>query len=236
MEPINDQRVATNIVGINRNGSVFTGDEIRWFKGTNKAEQLGYIGAPNGQNGFSLAAGIDSSGDYVIGYSSTTVEGQDEAFIWNGGMTGLGFPPSDTLSVANGISGDSKTVVGYGRPTANGINGETTAFYWTTLSGIQPLSAPAGLPYTIANAVNEHGTIIVGCATASTTEGIGDQAIMWNNKRIPKTLASVAAQNGLSLAGWTLICATSVSASGKTIVGNGIDPDGHNEAWILQLP
>jgi len=232
MEPINDQRVAANIVGINRNGSVFTGDEIRWVKGTNRAEQLGEIGAPNGQNGFSLAAGIDSSGDYVVGYSSTTTEGQDEAYLWNGGMAGLGFPPSDTMSFANGISGDSKTVVGYGRPMTSG---ETTAFYWTTLSGIQPLSAPAGLPYTVANAVNEHGTIIVGCATANTEE-TDYQAIMWNNKGVPKTIASVAAANGLSTTGWTLTCATSVSASGKTIVGNGIDPDGYNEAWILQLP
>jgi len=241
MEQLNDGRIGSTVFGLNKNGAVLAGSDgeeaFRWVKGEKKAQLLGFLGIPSGStSGYSFANGMDSTGDYVVGSSSTTTQGQSEAYIWNGGMTGLGFPPSDTISSANGISGDSKTVVGYGRPTTLGINGETTAFYWTTLSGIQPRSAPAGLPYTIANAVNEHGTIIVGCATASTTQGVDDQAIMWNNKGVPKTIAAIAAQNGLSTTGWTLTCATSVSASGKTIVGNGIDPDGHNEAWILQLP
>ena len=104
------------------------------------------------------------------------------------------------------------------------------------MGGIQALSGPAGLPYTVANAVSNNGAVIVGCATASATAGTGDQAVMWNSQHVPKTIASVAAKDGISITGWTLTCATSVSASGKAIVGNGIDPDGHNQAWLLQLP
>ena len=232
MARLNDEKVATNIAAANRNGSILAGGDIRIVKGNNTPQSLGVLGTPEGGGTGAQAMSMDSTGDYIVGFSSTTTEGQVEAFIWNEGMSGLGFPPSDSISTANGISGDAKTVVGYGRPMTNS---ETTAFYWTTLSGIDPLSAPAGLPYTVANAVNEHGTIIVGCATANTEE-TDYQAIMWNNKGVPKTIAAIAAQNGLSTTGWTLTCATSVSGSGKTIVGNGIDPDGHNEAWILQLP
>jgi hypothetical protein len=36
--------------------------------------------------------------------------------------------------------------------------------------------------------------------------------------------------------GWTLTRATDISADGRTIVGNGINPFGLQEAWMLQLP
>jgi len=237
IEAFNDQKAASSAFGLNRNGSMMAGNEgdeaVRWTKGDIHAESLGFLGEANSESGFSLETGMDATGDNIVGRSSTSTVGQSEAFIWNGSMTALGFPGSDNLSVANGIGGDAKTVVGYGLPPDSD---ETTAFYWTLLSGIQALSGPAGLPYTIANAVSNNGSIIVGCATASTTAGTGDQAVMWNSQHVPKTIASIAAKDGISIAGWTLTCATSVSAGGKTIVGNGIDPDGHNQAWLLQLP
>ena len=40
----------------------------------------------------------------------------------------------------------------------------------------------------------------------------------------------------LDLAGWQLTEATGVSANGRTIVGNGINPDGQQEAWIATIP
>src|SRR5262249_38261040 len=39
-----------------------------------------------------------------------------------------------------------------------------------------------------------------------------------------------------SLAGWTLLDATGISANGTIIVGDGIDPQGNNEAWIADIP
>ena len=35
---------------------------------------------------------------------------------------------------------------------------------------------------------------------------------------------------------WTLTEATGISADGLTIIGNGINPDGHKEAWIATIP
>ena len=40
---------------------------------------------------------------------------------------------------------------------------------------------------------------------------------------------------GSSLAGWTLTEATAITPDGKTIVGNGIDPQGQQEGWIVKL-
>jgi len=237
LEAFNDQKAATGAFGLNRNGSIMAGNEgeeaLRWTKGDVHVQHLGFLGVPNSGSPISLETGMDATGDYIIGSSSTSTAGQSEAFVWNGGMSGLGFPSGDNASFALGIGSDSKTIVGFGYVTNTN---ETTAFYWTTLGGMQVLSAPAGLPYAVASAVSNNGSVIVGCATASTQPNIGDEAVMWNSHHVPKTVASIAAMDGISIAGWTLSCATSVSAGGKTIVGNGIDPDGHNQAWLLQLP
>jgi hypothetical protein len=44
---------------------------------------------------------------------------------------------------------------------------------------------------------------------------------------------------GLDLTGWALTEATGISgatAGGHTIIGNGINPDGQQEAWIATIP
>ena len=132
MEAFNDQKAATGAFGLNRNGSMMAGNEgeeaLRWTKGNIHAESLGFLGEANSESGISFETGMDATGDNIVGSSSTSTAGQSEAFIWNGRMTALGFPGSDNLSFANGIGGDAKTVVGYGRMTDSD---ETTAFYWT---------------------------------------------------------------------------------------------------------
>ena len=40
---------------------------------------------------------------------------------------------------------------------------------------------------------------------------------------------------GLDVTGWTLSHATSVSADGFTIIGNGINPSGQSEGWVANL-
>jgi predicted hydrolase (HD superfamily) len=41
---------------------------------------------------------------------------------------------------------------------------------------------------------------------------------------------------GLDLTGWTLEAATDISPNGRTIVGNGTNPNGDLEAWIAIIP
>jgi hypothetical protein len=40
----------------------------------------------------------------------------------------------------------------------------------------------------------------------------------------------------LSLTGWKLINATSISDDGSVICGNGINPQGLTEAWVATIP
>jgi len=45
-----------------------------------------------------------------------------------------------------------------------------------------------------------------------------------------------AADGITNLTGWTLTDATGISADGTIIVGDGIDPQGNDEAWIADIP
>jgi hypothetical protein len=70
--------------------------------------------------------------------------------------------------------------------------------------------------------------------------GIIDQnsrAFLWTQANGVQDLHQVLAADGLgtSVTGWTLTEATAITPDGNTIVGNGIDPQGHQEAWIVNL-
>ena len=41
---------------------------------------------------------------------------------------------------------------------------------------------------------------------------------------------------GVDLTGWTLSLATAISDDGMTIVGNGTNPSGDSEGWVVRLP
>ena len=48
-------------------------------------------------------------------------------------------------------------------------------------------------------------------------------------------LAELLADNGIDLTGWQLEEAVAVSADGTVILGNGINPSGDPEAWLVQI-
>ena len=60
---------------------------------------------------------------------------------------------------------------------------------------------------------------------------------MWDLRNgLASGLATVLTQAGVSLTGWTLSDANAVSADGLTIVGSGVNPQGHKESWIATIP
>ena len=62
------------------------------------------------------------------------------------------------------------------------------------------------------------------------------EAFIWDKEKGMRSLKSVLENDyNLDLAGWKLQGANDVSDDGLTIVGNGINPDGNFEAWMVQL-
>lgn len=210
------------IVGFS--GSASGDQAFRWTAGGGMVG-LGHL--PGG-GVFSGATGASHDGSVVVG-SSDVGAAVLQAFRWTalGGMTSLGIFPGGTGSTASDVNADGSVVVGYGY---SDISGELEAFRWTALGGLQGLGdLPGGLIFSRAEAVNADGSVIVGSgATAA-----GFEASLWTQSDGMRRLQDILQDDhGLDLTDWVLTSAYDVSADGRYIIGEGINPDGNEEAFL----
>ena len=172
------------------------------------------------------AAGVSADGSVVVGYSDTT--SGFEAFRWtSAGMEGLGHLAGGGLySEAAGVSADGSVVVG-NSDTTSGFE----AFRWTS-AGMEGLGYLAGGGSDgEALGVSADGSVVVGYSDTASV----DEAFRWTSAGGMQSVASILADKGVELTGWSLEGATGVSADGYTIVGYGLNPAGDYEAWVATL-
>ncbi len=126
------------------------------------------------------------------------------------------------------------------RPTAQSIVGWSfsasgrEAFRWTSGGGMVGLGdIPGGGFESLAHGVSADGSVIVGAGFADS----GLEAFIWDASSGIRNLRTALMNDyGIPLLGWTLTNARGVSADGLTIVGDGENPEGNLEAWIVTLP
>ena len=87
-------------------------------------------------------------------------------------MQGLGYLSGGNYSIAQGISGDGLTVVGY----ASNVTCNVEAFRWTQGTGMQGLGVLAGGTTSFGSAVNADGSVIAGYSDDASGNV---QAIRW---------------------------------------------------------
>lgn len=184
--------------------------------------------------------GFDQCGATAVSYDGTVVVGDcggtdGEAFRWTaeGGMQGLGRLPGDAFSRAKDVSADGRVIVGI-----SGISEHRSeAFRWTEEDGMQGLGFVDGLPDSLAFAVSGDGTTVVG-------EGINywspepdaRQAFLWREDIGTVNLQDyIESELGLDTSGWLLRQSSAVSHDGLTIVGSGLNPNGDEEGWAVNL-
>jgi len=143
-----------------------------------------------------------------------------------GDLRGLHFAHS---SIAYAISADGTTVVG----SCASVFG-FQAFRWTHAGGMIGLGDIAGGTFRgEARAVSANGDVVVGVGNAMSSE---ETAFLWTNGSGLLNLKDYLVANGVTnLTDWTLTSANGVSADGRTLVGNGINPAGQGEGWIASL-
>jgi uncharacterized membrane protein len=198
------------------------------------------IPLPGGQD-VSMATGLSLNGAKVSGSAfNQSLNNGGVAFYSNrGALTTFaindpdeGEPTAEDWTVANGITNNGTTIVGYGAIT---LAGTFTPYVWTVAAGLTPLPLPSGFTfYGTANAISTDGSTIVGAVmlntghqiptacvwTASTTHGevfnpyTGWSALPAYN---PTTLSNGSADGSY---------ATAVSKDGKIIVGCAVWYDG----------
>jgi len=171
----------------------------------------------------SAAYGASADGSVIVG-SSYGVNGLEAAKWTDSGVVGLGdLPGGNFFSLATAASADGSVIVGLGA-SANGLR----AAMWV---GDEILDLGVGKAY----AVSADGRIVVGGYHSPVPTF--PPAFIWDERSGQRDLRDVLIEDfGLDLSGWTLQRATGISADGRVIVGDGVNPAGYPEGWVAVIP
>jgi len=196
----------------------------RWTQSTGQIP----LGDLPGGNFHSSAFGVSRDGNVIVGQGNSA-QGK-EAFRWTQatGMVGLGDLNGGNFdSHAEDVLANGEVVVGYGHSSSG-----REAFRWTESAGIVGLGDLTGGAFeSHAWGGSADGSSIVGSGTTS----LGAEAFIWDSTNGMRNLKDVATTiYGLDLAGWRLTHALALSADGSAIVGQGYNPEGNIEAWMIR--
>jgi probable HAF family extracellular repeat protein len=228
---------STFVRGVSADGSVVVGfvdgpgsEAFRW------TANQGFEGLDDlpGGNFLSSAYAISADASTVVGqgFSEDALgESRGEAFRYRDdiGMVGLGFLPGDNHSLATAVSANGSVVAGL---SVSG-SGLSRPFRWTETTGMVELGA--GYSASSVTGMSADGSVVVGIG-GPCGSGIGS-VLVWNTATgdicLYDELLSAGAE---TVRDWKLYLVGGISANGTTIVGQGINPDGEQEAWMARVP
>jgi uncharacterized membrane protein len=222
--------------GVSSDGSVVVGlgnsasglEPYRWTAATGPVGLGDLPGLPFA----GLAKGVSGDGTMVVGHGNILAnEVAGEGWIWTAaqGMVGLGdFPGGAFESSAEAISRSGRYVAGYGAVAEGRM-----AFRWSADEGLRALGEiPGGAFMSWARAVADTGD--VGGRSSGPD---GDEAMLWTADLGMVPLVPLLRLFGATgLDGWRLTSVEGLAKDARTLVGSGVDPDGHSEAWVATLP
>jgi probable HAF family extracellular repeat protein len=172
------------------------------------------------------AIGVSRDGLRIVGSGVYAASGsyprrtflRDEA----DGFQFIGDSDGDAYTRATALSADGQLIAG----TLNAT--DSTIFRWRESTGVVDAGTFPGASNTQVLAVDESGDVMVGRA------GTVDNwfAIIWDAANGFQRLSDYATQTlSLDLQGWQLTQANAITR--RAIVGQGIDPDGLQKAWMI---
>lgn len=183
-----------------------------------------------------ILGAISASGLKMVGSATKPLSGGSEVLVVDNGLTSTFSPFGAFNSGAGSISGNGEVIVGAYHGTSvtcpsNCIQG------FVHQSGISTTLNDFGLGSS-PTAVSYDGSVIVGLVTGLS---LGpnfnpNHAVIWRNGGQIQFIQDLLTDlNVQSANGWQLAIATDVSDDGSVIVGWGFNPDGNEEAWIINL-
>ncbi|QKK07038.1 MAG: PEP-CTERM sorting domain-containing protein [Planctomycetota bacterium] len=236
--PGGDESSAANFISGDGTTVVGSGDQnfanntLQAFRWTEATGMVG-LGYTQGHHDWSEAWTASADGSVVSGIS-LKIGSDGEAFVWtqSTGIVGLGdLPGNDNYSVGLDMTPTGSVITG-GCSPASGYE----AFRWTQAGGMVPLGdLPGNDHYSSGYGITDDGNTIVGVADWDGGFG-GAHAFIWDTTHGMRNLQTVLeTEYGLDLTGWTLLYANDISGDGRYITGQGINPDGNSEAWLVDL-
>ncbi|MBE0538009.1 MAG: hypothetical protein IH624_20295 [Phycisphaerae bacterium] len=141
----------------------------------------------------------------------------------------------ETVPGAMALSGDGSTILGarpfFGEPRYD------DSFVWTQETGCRFIGTIDGFVSNHASAISHDGSIVVGTLFNDIMQHQDHAAYLWTEHDGVRLIQDILENDcGLDLDGWILTNASGISYDGRTIVGNGINPEGYEEGWIATLP
>lgn len=211
-----------NVVGVgtSADGTVVVGNEYKDFETYVLRWDQGRVDRVPGTANFGAQA-VSADGTVIVGTSKNGRPGR-----WIGGKVEALQLFSGAFSArAEDVSGDGTVVVG--SAFLNDPLFPSRAFRWekrrmTSLGTLGPREESQ------ASATNFDGTVVVGQSDST--------AFRWTAKTGMQSIQSLLIAAGVNVTGWQITDAEDVSADGTVIVGGGVDPQGHEQGWIAQLP
>ena len=137
-------------------------------------------------------------------------------------------PPADIVSDDGGV------VAMNSRITFTCLGACISALIWDGTEG--PTGADLVGVGSVAFGVSADGTTVVGETATGTILELDFRAFAWDATHGLRLVEDLVTSAGIGLSGWVLERATGVSGDGRTLVGNGRNPLGEPEAWIVTLP
>jgi probable HAF family extracellular repeat protein len=200
-------------------------EAFRWTAQSG-TEGLGRLGT--GSNASSSATAVSGDGRVVGGSGHPVLTG---AVIWTGDAepTTIGGLPGDSGGTVTALSSDGRTAGGVSRNAQGGIR----AFRWTASRGVASLDATDASNATYAAGISGDAQRIVGWTTAASQT---DAAVVWDSNGGVHALGDLLAPDArAAFERWSQTRARAVSSDGRTLTGDGVNPGGQREAWLIQL-
>ena len=144
-----------------------------------------------------------------------------------------GFVELPTEGLPHLMSGDGMVVGG------SGVERYSPSI-WSEGKGTTMIGVPEGWDHNIIGCMNYDGSVVGGLLrTEEYFTSFDPQymtAYLWDEENGVRLVEDILTGYGVNLDGWSLTTISDISADGMTICGNGINPDGFNEAWVATVP
>lgn len=139
-----------------------------------------------------------------------------------------------------GFSDDARVVVGVTWPQGhNFFSGDDyrsgVTFRWEA-GEVTLLGTLANHQHSQPFAISGDGRIIVGSCFCKRGHGLIETAFIWDIHHGMRPLKDVLIKAGVEIRDWEIHRAVAISRDGTTIAGNGVNPNGKREGWVVKCP
>ncbi len=212
-----------------------------WDRSTGRAVSLRPEGNDDLYSKRRYVFGSTPDGSRMVGSYSNPSSGARIAVIWEITRSPQALtaalhvlPALETLESLDAIdiSDDGRIVAGTAYRGAN--QGETPVRVDVVALASESLGTLDGYTGSSTVGISGNGWAVVGRSHSNSPDR--STTFYWSRATGMTSLAQILASAGIDLSGWTHLDAVAISSDGGIVCGNGKDPGGAVQGWIVTLP